>query len=139
MSDTIFNKIIHKEVPATIVYEDEQFLAFLDISPVAKGHTLLIPKKSYRWIHDAPDELVGTIFVKAKEVILAMQSGLGCDYVQLVVIGSEVPHFHIHLIPRYLSEPVKISSRPEMPYESEAESTEYAEKIKNSLNKKGPR
>ena len=115
MNDTIFGKIIRKEIPATIVYEDEQFLAFLDINPVAKGHTLLIPKARYTWIYDAPDEVVGEIFVKAKEIINAMRKGLPCDYVQVGVVGNEVPHFHIHLIPRQLNEVVVQTNRPHIP------------------------
>lgn len=130
---TIFEKIIDDEIPATKVYEDETFLAFLDIHPVTKGHTLLIPKASYTWIHEAPNEIVGEIFIKAKELINAMRAGIPCDYVQLGVVGNEVPHFHIHLIPRHNQEEVHISSRPESPYETPDEMTEYAQKIKAHL------
>lgn len=133
MNDTIFGKIIRREIPATIVYEDDQFLAFLDISPVTKGHTLLIPKEQYVWIHDAPDDLVAAIFVKAKELITAMRAGLPCDYVQIKVVGNEVPHFHIHLIPRMLTEEVHQTTRPHTPYENSEEMNTFAEKIKNGL------
>jgi histidine triad (HIT) family protein len=135
MNDTIFGKIIRKEIPATIVYEDEQFLAFLDINPVAKGHTLLIPKTQYTWIHEAPDELVGAIFIKSKELINAMRKGLPCDYVQVGVVGNEVPHFHIHLIPRQLDEVVVQTNRPHVPYENAAEMQQYAEKIAKEITK----
>lgn len=135
MNDTIFGKIIRGEIPATKVYEDEQFLAFLDINPVTKGHTLLIPKEHYLWIHEAPDDVVAAIFVKAKDLINAMRSGIGCDYVQLGVVGNEVPHFHIHLIPRYLENNVPLSRRPIVPYEHADEMTEFAEKIKSGLQK----
>ncbi len=134
MNDTVFGKILRKEIPATKVYEDEQFLAFLDIHPVAKGHTLLIPKEQYAWIHEAPDETIAAIFVKAKELINAMRTGIPCDYVQLGVVGNEVAHFHIHLIPRFLSETVAQSSRPHIPYETSTEMADYAEKIKSALN-----
>ncbi len=130
---TIFEKIIDGEIPATKVYEDEKFLAFLDIHPVTKGHTLLIPKAHYTWIHEAPDELVGEIFIKAKEIINAMRSGIPCDYVQIGVVGNEVPHFHIHLIPRYNESEVHISTRPEVSYDSTGEMSEFAEKIKANL------
>jgi len=130
---TIFEKIIDGEIPATKIYEDDTFLAFLDIHPVTKGHTLLIPKASYTWIHETPDELVGEIFIKAKELINAMRSGIPCDYVQLGVVGNEVPHFHIHLIPRYLEGEVHISSRPEVSYTAPEEMAEYADKIKAHL------
>lgn len=133
MNDTVFGKIIRGEVPATKVYEDDMFLAFLDISPVAKGHTLLIPKEQYTWIHDAPDDLVAAIFVKAKELINAMRAGLPCDYVQLGVVGNEVPHFHIHLIPRMLSEEVHQTTRPHTPYENSEEMNAFADKIRNGM------
>ncbi len=135
MNDTVFGKIIRGEIPATRVYEDEQFLAFLDINPVTKGHTLLIPKEHYTWIHDAPDAVVGDIFIKAKELIQAMRTGIPCDYVQVGVVGNEVPHFHIHLIPRHLNEEAKITSRPHIPYESSEEMTRFAQKIQKSLEK----
>lgn len=134
-NDTVFGKIIRGEIPATKVYEDEHFLAFLDISPVTKGHTLLIPKEQYTWIHDAPNEVIASIFVKAKELIDAMRKGIPCDYVQLAVVGNEVPHFHIHLIPRHLEEEAVITSRPHVPYETPEEMAAFAEKIQGGLEK----
>jgi histidine triad (HIT) family protein len=133
MNDTVFGKIIRGEIPATKVYEDDTFLAFLDISPVAKGHTLLIPKEQYIWIHDAPDDLVAAIFVKTKELINAMRANLPCDYVQIGVVGNEVPHFHIHLIPRYFENEVHISTQPHTPYENPEEMNAFAEKIRNGM------
>jgi histidine triad (HIT) family protein len=100
MNDTVFSKITRKEIPAVIVYEDSQFLAFMDINPASKGHVLLIPKSQYTWMQDAPDELIAGIFVKAKELMIVLKNALSCDYVQLSVVGNEVPHFHIHLMPR---------------------------------------
>lgn len=135
MNDTIFGKIIRGEIPATKVYEDEQFLAFLDINPVTKGHTLLIPKEHYLWIHDVPDDVIAAIFVKAKKLINAMRAGLPCDYVQIGIVGNEVPHFHIHLIPRYLENEVHLSRRPIVPYEHPEEIKEFAEKIRAELEK----
>jgi len=82
MNDTIFGKIIRKEIPATIIYEDEQFLAFLDINPVAKGHILLIPKDQYAWMQDAPDELIAAIFIKAKELMVVLKKALHADYIK---------------------------------------------------------
>lgn len=133
MNDTVFGKIIRGDIPATKVYEDEQFLAFLDISPVAKGHTLLIPKTQYTWIHETPDDVVAAIFVKAKVLINALRKGLPCDYVQVGVVGNEVPHFHIHLIPRTLNEEVSQTTRPHIPYENPEEMNIFAEKIKTGL------
>lgn len=132
-NDTIFGKIIRGEIPATKVYEDEQFLAFLDINPVTKGHTLLIPKQQYTWIHEVPDELIALIFVKAKELINALRKGLPCDYVQVGVVGNEVPHFHIHLIPRQHTDNPAITSRPHVPYENSEEVHTVAEKIRSAI------
>lgn len=101
MSDTIFSKIIRREIPATIVYEDDESIAFMDIAPVSKGHLLLIPKDHYQWMQEVPDELLGRLFVKTKKLMLAMKAGLSCDYVQISVVGKDVPHFHIHLMPRF--------------------------------------
>ncbi len=125
MNDTIFGKIIRKEIPATIVYEDEQFISFMDINPASKGHVLLVPKTCYIWMADAPDELIASIFIKAKALMIVLKKALSCDYVQLSVVGEEVPHFHIHLIPRLLGENIH---GPHMKY-AEGEMQTYAEKI----------
>ncbi len=126
---TIFEKIIDGEIPATKVYEDERFLAFLDIAPVYHGHTLLIPKEPIVWMHEASDELVADIFVTAKKIMLAIKSGLSCDFVQVGVVGDEVPHFHIHLIPRMHGS----HAEGRKSYTSPEEMSEYAEKIKANL------
>jgi len=97
----LFCKIVKGEVPCDKIYEDEKFLAFLDIKPVEDGHLLIIPKNHFVWMQDADDETIKDIFVLAKKIMLALKKGLGCDYIQQSVVGNEVPHFHIHLIPRY--------------------------------------
>jgi histidine triad (HIT) family protein len=131
MNDTIFAKIIRKEIPATIVYEDDSFLAFMDIAPVAKGHLLLIPKDThYTWMQDAPDELISSIFILAKKLMLSIKEGLGCDYVQISVVGKDVPHFHIHLIPRYFTD--ELHGWRTGSY-TDGEMEQVALKIKNSL------
>lgn len=127
---TIFKKIIDGEIPATKIYEDEDFLAFLDISPVSLGHTLLIPKQEYVWIQDMPDELIGKIFIRAKHILQAIKQGLGCDYVQIGVVGKDVPHVHIHLIPRYYTD--TITSVPTTEYKQD-EAQQYANKITSAL------
>ena len=132
-NDTVFGKIIRDEIPAAKVYEDGDCLAFLDINPVAKGHVLLIPKAHYVWIQDTPDELLASLFIRAKRLIIAMKKSLGCDFVQVGVVGNEVPHFHIHLIPRHLKEEVSQTNRPHVPYENTAEMHAFAEKIKRSI------
>jgi histidine triad (HIT) family protein len=96
----IFCKIVAGEIPASKIYEDEKCLAFLDVNPVTHGHTLLIPKEHYQSISDTPDELVAYLFVRAKELMIKIKKAMSADYVALSVVGTEVPHFHIHLIPR---------------------------------------
>lgn len=127
---TLFEKIVDREIPATIIHEDEESLAFMDIHPVAKGHCLLITKAPYRWIQDVPDELLGRMFVKAKKIIEAMKAELACDFVQVAVEGKEVPHFHIKFIPRWNED--GLAGWPTISY-GEDEMAEYAEKIKAGL------
>lgn len=126
----VFQKIIDREIPATIVYEDGNYIAFLDIAPRVFGHTLLIPKQQYAWMQEAPDTVIAEVFVLAKKLMIAMQQGLGCDYVETRVVGNEVLHFHIHLIPRHYGDE---KNRERKSYESNEQMQEYAEKIKNAL------
>ncbi len=104
MENCIFCKIGAGEIPHNKVYEDPNFIAFLDINPVNKGHTLLIPKKHSVWMHDTEDEIIEEIFKLSKKLMKAMIKGLPCDYVQVTVIGKDVPHFHVHLIPRHMND-----------------------------------
>ncbi len=104
MEDCIFCKIVRKEIPSEKIYEDDKFLSFLDIQPVSDGHLLVIPKEHIVWMYDADDDTVAEIFKLSKKLMLAIKEGIGCDYVQVNVSGEEVPHFHVHLIPRYLDD-----------------------------------
>lgn len=97
MDNCIFCKIVKKEIPCQKVYEDQNFLAFLDIRPLNAGHTLIIPKKHYRWVWDIQEEYSAVV----NKIALALKKVLGTDYVQSVVMGDEVAHAHIHLIPRF--------------------------------------
>jgi len=99
--DCIFCKIIKGEIPSAKVYEDDKILAFLDINPVNYGHTLIIPKEHHQMMPDVPDELLAYCYVKAKELMIRMKPALEADYITVSVVGLDVPHFHIHLIPRY--------------------------------------
>lgn len=130
-NDTVFGKIIRGEIPCKKVYEDDRFLAFLDINPVVKGHTLLIPKERYVWIQDVPDEILGAIFVKVKEIIKAMKTELSCDLVEIVIEGKQVPHFHISLLPSYLDK--TLATWQHVAYE-DGEADNFAEKIKKGLS-----
>ncbi|MDO8660157.1 MAG: HIT family protein [Candidatus Parcubacteria bacterium] len=103
MQDCIFCKIIKDELPSDKVYEDKDFLAFLTIGPVSDGHLLIVPKQHIVWMQEADDETISGIFKLSKKIMLTMKKALGCDYVQVGVVGNDVPHFHIHLIPRFLN------------------------------------
>lgn len=96
---TIFSKIVAGEIPSYKVAEDDKFYAFLDINPLVKGHTLVVPKKEVDYIYDLSDEELATMHVFAKHVALAIQKAFPCRKVGEAVIGLEVPHAHIHLIP----------------------------------------
>ena len=101
MNNCIFCKIIKGEIPCNKIYEDDKFLVFLDIKPVSDGHILIIPKEHIIWMQDASDEIISEIFVLTKKMMLVLKKSLNCDFVQESVVGTEMPHFHIHLIPRY--------------------------------------
>lgn len=96
---TIFSKIVNGEIPAYKVAEDERFLAFLDINPLAKGHTLVIPKKEIDYLFDIDDALYADYFLFAKKVARAIGKVVPCLKVGVAVLGLEVAHAHIHLIP----------------------------------------
>lgn len=96
---TIFSRIVAGEIPCHKIAEDEEFFAFLDINPVAKGHTLVIPKKETDYIFDLEDPLLGRMMAFAKRVARAQEAVIPCKRVGLAVMGLEVPHAHIHLIP----------------------------------------
>ncbi|OGI95568.1 hypothetical protein A2917_03385 [Candidatus Nomurabacteria bacterium RIFCSPLOWO2_01_FULL_42_17] len=97
MNDCIFCKIVKKEIPAEIVYEDENFLAFLDIHPKAAGHTQIIPKQHYRWVWDVPN--VGEYFEVAKKIALAQKKAFNAEIVRSQIYGEEIPHAHIWVWP----------------------------------------
>jgi len=96
---SIFTKIIQGEIPAYKVAENEEFLAFLDIMPLRKGHVLVIPKQEVDYIFDLEDDLLARMMVFAKEVASRLKKAMSCKRIGVSVIGLEVPHAHIHLIP----------------------------------------
>lgn len=96
---TIFSRIIAGEIPCYKVAEDEKYFAFLDISPLAKGHTLVIPKCEVDYIFDLTDEEIAGLQVFAKKVAVAIKKAIPCVKVGQCVLGLEVPHAHIHLVP----------------------------------------
>lgn len=96
---SIFTKIINGEIPCYKVAENEEFIAFLDINPNAAGHTLVVPKKEVDKLFDLDDDLYIKLFEYSKKIAIAIEKAIACERVGLSVIGLEVPHVHVHLIP----------------------------------------
>ena len=106
---TIFTKIIEGEIPCYKIAEDDKFLAFLDISPLAKGHTLVIPKIEIDYIFDVEDNVLGEMMVFAKKVALKVEKAIPCERIGVSIIGLEVPHAHIHLVPMNTADDVNFT------------------------------
>ena len=124
---TIFSRIVQGEIPCYKIAEDERFFAFMDINPVAKGHTLVIPKRENDYIFDLEDEELGSLTVFAKKVAKAIEKAVPCKRVGVAVIGLEVPHTHIHLIP--ISKEGDMDFRKEHLHMSEEEFLEVQQRI----------
>lgn len=101
MDECVFCKIIAGKMPSNKVYEDQNFLAFLDIRPLNKGHTLVIPKTHYRWVWDLPDEELKEYSLVIKKVAEGIKKALKPDFVASIVLGNEVPHAHVWIMPRW--------------------------------------
>jgi histidine triad (HIT) family protein len=128
---SIFTKIINGEIPSYKIAEDDKFYAFLDIAPLAKGHTLVVPKQEVDYIFDIEDELLAQMHIFAKKVAKAIQSAIPCEKVGMAVIGVDVRHAHIHLVPlqevgdlNFAKEKLKLSS-DEMKQTSELIASKY--------------
>ncbi|MBU6310768.1 HIT domain-containing protein [Patescibacteria group bacterium] len=104
MDECIFCKIAAGDIPAEKVFEDERFVAFLDIHPVSPRHTLLIPKQHFRWFYEIPDDLSDGLFRTAKKVARTLKEETGSDYIKLGIVGTDIPHVHVHLIPRRIAD-----------------------------------
>ena len=99
MTDSIFTKIIKEEIPCHKIEENEHFIAFLDIMPLKKGHTLVVPKVQVDYIFDLENQTLGDLMIFAKKVAKKIEATISCKRMGVAVIGLEVPHAHIHLIP----------------------------------------
>ena len=99
MSDSIFTKIIKGEIPCYKIAEDDRFIAFLDVFPIKKGHTLVVPKAQIDYLFDLDDSLLSDLMIFSKKVAQKMQKAISCERIGVAVIGLEVPHAHIHLVP----------------------------------------
>jgi histidine triad (HIT) family protein len=128
---TIFSKIVAGEIPAYKVAESDDFLAFLDINPLAEGHVLVIPKKEVDYIFDLDEETYTELHIFAKIVAIALKKAIPCERIGVTVIGLEVPHAHIHLIPINHIGDMNFS-RPKLKFSPE-EFTAIAEKIRIAL------
>lgn len=96
---SVFIKIINREIPAYIIDENDDFIAFLDINPVQKGHTLVVPKKEIDYIFDLDDYYLSKILLYSKKIANALKKTISCNRIGISVTGLEVPHTHVHLIP----------------------------------------
>jgi histidine triad (HIT) family protein len=129
---SIFSRIVNNEIPAYKVAEDEKFLAFLDISPVTKGHTLVIPKKEVDYLFDLDDDLYAGLHLFAKKVAAGIKKAVNCKKVGVLVLGLEVPHAHLHLIPMQKEADVMNFANPIKLEQQEFE--EIREKIAGEIN-----
>lgn len=128
---SIFTKIIKGEIPCYKIAEDDLHFAFLDINPIAEGHTLVVPKKEIDYIFDLDDEVVSGLMVFAKKVAHAIDDSLGTIRTGVIVEGLEVPHAHIHLVPIYFEgQPVSLGRKTEV---SKARMKELSTLISKSM------
>jgi histidine triad (HIT) family protein len=128
---TIFTKIINGEIPSYKIAENERFFAFLDIFPLAEGHVLVVPKKEVDKFFDIPDELIGELLLFAKPIARAIERTFPCNRCGISVVGLEVPHAHLHLIPINSADDLNFS-RPKLKLSPE-ELKEIQEKIVSAL------
>lgn len=128
---SIFTRIINREIPAYIVAEDERYIAFLDINPLVVGHTLVVPKKEVDFIFDLDDDTLAGLNLFAKKVAQAIRKSIPCKRVGVAVIGLEVPHTHIHLVPMSSMGDLNFTRAKLNP--SKEELAEAAEKIKKAI------
>ncbi|MBA2422946.1 MAG: HIT family protein [Chitinophagales bacterium] len=129
---SVFTQIINRKIPAHILAEDERYIAFLDVSPLAQGHTLVIPKAEVDYIFNMEDELLSGLMIFAKKVAKGIERSVECKRIGIAVIGLEVPHAHIHLIPLQSVEDINFS-RTKLNVTVE-DLAEMAKKIIKNLN-----
>lgn len=127
---SLFSKIVNSEIPSHKVAETDRYLAFLDVFPLAKGHTLVIPKQETDYIFDIDDEQLAGLHLFAKSVAKQVEKAIPCKRIGVAVIGLEVPHAHIHLIPLQSVEDINFS-RPKLKF-SEEELEAIAESIRRA-------
>ncbi len=127
---TIFTKIVNGEIPCYKIAEDDNFLAFLDVNPNAKGHTLCIPKQEINKIFDLNDDLYLGLMVFSKKIAIALEKSVACKRIGMAVIGLEVPHAHVHLIPLNEMDEMRFQNKVSL---SEDEFNELVKTIQGNL------
>lgn len=110
---SIFSRIINREIPAHIILEDDRFIAFLDLMPLVTGHVLVVPKKEVDYIFDMEDADLQDMMVFAKKVAVGLRKAIECKRIGVSVIGLEVPHTHVHLVPMHTADDVNFT-RPKL-------------------------
>jgi len=134
MDDCIFCKIISGELPCNKIYEDEEILAFLDINPIAKGHTLVIPKKHCLDIFDIDDDSVEKVARVCKNISVAMQKGIGAEGINILHASKKVAqqtvfHFHMHVVPRFSDDSIKAFPKPAYSYDDASKIAEMISQV----------
>jgi len=128
---SIFTKIITREIPCHLVAEDENYIAFLDIMPLVKGHVLVVPKEEVDYIFDLNPEVLSGLHLFAQQVAKAMDKTIKCSRIGVAVIGLEVPHAHVHLVPLKTMDDINFN-RPKLDLSNE-ELAEIAERIRGGF------
>lgn len=128
---SVFTKIINREIPGHIIAENERFIAFLDVHPLVKGHTLVVPKKEVDYIFDLPDQDLADLHVFAKKVAAGIKAAVFCKRIGVAVIGLEVPHTHVHLVPLNNMSDINFSGEKLNPGKAELE--QAAESIREQI------
>lgn len=128
---TIFTRIINGEIPCYKVAEDDRYIAMLDINPLKAGHTLIVPKKEIDYIFDIDDETISGMIIFAKKIALGIKMVVDCKRIGVVVLGLEVPHAHIHLIPMNREADINFSKPREKM--SQEEFSDLAQKISRKV------
>lgn len=128
---SIFTKIINREIPGYILAEDDDFIAFLDINPLVEGHCLVVPKQEVDYVFDMDDQSLAAMHVFAKKVALAIKKAIPCLRVGVAVVGLEVPHTHVHLVPLNSMNDINFT-QPKLHF-SEEEFKKTADSIKQYL------
>ncbi len=128
---SVFTRIINREIPGFIVAEDERYIAFLDINPLVIGHTLIVPKKEVDYIFDLDDSTLEGLHVFARKVAVAIEKSINCKRIGVAVIGLEVPHAHVHLVPMNKTDDLNFTRAKLSPTKEVL--TEVAERIRNAF------